>query len=194
MTELASRLGIELREADTSVPCRECGRIHTGLCKDERGLTAQVRDILPGLEFEQFRQPERREELNEIRALARQQVNDDTYNSVAERHGAGGVHAVFRQDRDPGDDTQEMWTQRTESDRALAAALEPLLDMALTAEQRSLVRLRYDAQESFDEIATRLNITKRSVQDRYQVINKRIKEALLKVFGEGPEVADAQDD
>jgi DNA-directed RNA polymerase specialized sigma24 family protein len=57
-----------------------------------------------------------------------------------------------------------------------------LLDAALSAEQRALVRLYYDVGESHAEIAERLGITKQAVTQRFATIHKRIREALEKTF------------
>lgn len=164
------------------------GRALLAVGRAVKRMREGVRNEINRLEFEQFRQPEDRHRLMEIRQLAIEQLRDDNYESLPERHGAAGRYAVYRQDRDPGDeDMYEMWWGLDDEQRALQVAMEPLLDAALTSEQRMVVRARYYGHESLEAIAKHLRITKTSVSDRLKVIHKRVRKALIEAFGEPPD-------
>lgn len=147
-------------------------------------LTYEVWQLIPRLEFEQFRHIEDRERLVAIRELAIEQVASDTSESSAERFGRSGrTYGVgFGSEGTWDDESHSLWPDRTERQRALEAGLTPLLDAALTAEQRALVRLYYDVGESHAEIGQRLGITKQAVGQRFKTIHKAIREALEKTF------------
>src|SRR3990172_13220952 len=105
---------------------------------------------IPLLELEQFRHIEDRERLNAIRALAEEQVRDDNLTSKQETYWKEGRTRMVPR---PGtledtDDDEGMWARRTARELVLEAGLTPLLDSVLTAEQRVLVRLRYDSHVS----------------------------------------------
>jgi len=151
---------------------------------------------IPLLEFEQFRHVDDRERLNKIRALAEEQVQDDNTTSPQETYwGEGRTRMVQRPGTlDETDDEFGMWPRRTQRDFALEAGFGPLLDSALTAEQRSLVRLRYDAKETIEEIAQRLGITHQAVDQRFKTIHKKLRGALLLAYLPSEEVEDGEDE
>lgn len=155
-------------------------------------LTYQVMKSIPLLEFEQFRHVDDRERLNEIRALAEEQVQDDNSVSKQETYWGGGKTRMVQR---PGtleetDDEFGMWPRRTRRDLELEAGFGPLLDSALSAEQRSLVRLRYDAKETLQEIADRLGTSRQAVEQRFKVIHAKLRGALLLAYGPREEVED----
>lgn len=153
-------------------------------------LTYEVMKSIPLLELEQFRHIDDRERLNAIRALAVEQVADDaTSESPAERYGRSG--RTYRPGTLEDTDQEEgMWEHRTPRQLALEAGLTPLLDSVLTAEQRVLVRLRYDAQESVQQIADRYSTSHVAVVKRLQTVNKKLREALLLAYGPREEAED----
>ena len=148
-------------------------------------LTYAVMKSIPLLELEQFRHIEDRERLNAIRALAEEQVRDDNLTSKQETYWKEGRTRMVQR---PGtledtDDDEGMWARRTVRELVLEAGLTPLLDSVLTAEQRVLVRLRYDAQESVRQIADRYGTSHVAVVKRLQTVNKKLRETLLFAFG-----------
>ena len=147
-------------------------------------MTYLVYKSIALLEFEQFRHLEDRERLNAIRSLAVQQVNDDTDDTQRERHGRSGRVARWESFDDEGEEKgYDIWPEWTERQRAIIAGLEPVLDMVITAEQRVLLRQVYDEGADQRTIARRLGITQQAVQQRLKTIHRRLREALLKVYG-----------
>jgi len=151
-------------------------------------LTYRVYKSIPTLEFEQFRHLEDRERLNEIRALAKEQVNDDTATSPQETYwghgsGRGKTHMVQRPGGSRADEADTRWPEYSERQRAIITGMEPSLDMVITAEQRVLLRQVYDEQADQRTIARRYGINQSSLNRRLQTIHKHLREALLKVYG-----------
>lgn len=177
-------------------------------------LTYEVMKSIPLLELEQFRHIEDRERLREIRALAgdwkalgspaeqsayrkehgimNSQVDDDSMDSKQETYWKDGRTRMVQRPGTLEDTDQEegMWERRSQRELALEAGLIPLLDSVLTAEQRVLVRLRYDAQESVQQIADRYSTSHVAVVKRLQTINKKLREALLLAYGPREEAED----
>lgn len=152
-------------------------------------LTYRVSKEIPKLEFEQFRHLEDRDRIMAVRELAIDQVKDDNSTTRGETYWSSKVgkpqaHRTISSGEMWDDESHSLWPDRTERQRALEAGLTPLLDAALTAEQRALVRLYYDVGESQADIAGRLGITKQAVGQRFKTIHKNIREALEKTFEE----------
>lgn len=157
-------------------------------------LTRLVYKSIPLLEFEQFRHTEDRERLNEIRELAVEQVRDDLSSETGGENylRAGRRSVVSRPGVIRGDtSTREVWSERSERERALEAGLGPVLDAALIPEQRVIVRMIYDASMLHSEVGYRLGgISKQAVQQRLAVIHKRVEAALRERFMKKEEEAD----
>ena len=169
-------------------------------------LTYWVYQAIPLLELERFRHFEEDREwaerfaqdkddqeiksrLDAIRTLAQEQVRDDqdTLDRREDHH-----FSVFSVPVQEGSIPEGMWGRRSQRYLALEAGLAPLLDSGLTAEQRVLVRLRYDRGETFPEIAERLGTTKQAVEQRFKTIHKKLRAALLLAYGPREEVQDAE--
>jgi hypothetical protein len=151
-------------------------------------LTREVWELIPRLEFAQFQHMEDRERLLEIRELAMEQVHDDNVESPAERYWKGRNARVLRADFETGGSTWDneafqLWPERTEREKALEAGLAPLLDAALTAEERVQVRLRYDAGKSVAEIAEMYNKPRKTMSDGFARIHRKIRDALMLAYG-----------
>lgn len=149
-------------------------------------LTYRVWKAIPQLEFEQFRHLEDRERLNEIRALAQEQVRDDTDEIGKNRRSRGLMGGEILGEED------SLWPEYNERQRAIIAGMEPVLDMVITAQQRVDLRQVYDERPHDPEnpkldvvatVARRYGITKRAMNYRLATIHKHLREALLKVYG-----------
>ncbi len=145
-------------------------------------MTQQVRKIIPELEWQQFSEPDERERLMEIRGLALEQVEDDRG-----QHGRGKRDKVGRAFVDTyewiGEQSDLLYPARTPDQFALEEGLQPLLESALTGEQRVLVRWRYGAMYTERQIAGLLNVTQPAVHYRLETIHRRLRDVLLSAFG-----------
>jgi len=139
--------------------------------------TYQVWKAIPRLEFEQFRHIEDRERLNEVRALAQEQVRDDTDEIGKTNRMRGLMGGEVLGDED------SIWPEYSERQRAIIAGMEPILDMVITAEQRVLLRQVYDEQADLRTIGRRYGVSHVAILGRLQTIHKHLREALLKVYG-----------
>jgi RNA polymerase sigma factor (sigma-70 family) len=140
--------------------------------------------VIDLLEMEQFRHPEDRDRLNEVRALAQQQVSDDTGATRSRPHRIGKKGDIYPADPlvdRPDSELTQLWPERTDEQLDRAAGLEPFI-AGLTGEQRIMVRLRYDAQMTQDEIADILHIDQSNVNRRLATIHKQLRAALLEAF------------
>lgn len=161
-------------------------------------LTYQVYKSIPLLEFEQFRHVEDRERLNEIRKLAREQVEDDSSDTSPQETywGVGKTRMVQRPGEMWGHDEFDngMWPRRTPRDFALEAGMTPLLDTVLTAEERVLARQVYDERPDggLRTIGKRYGITHVAVLKRLKKIHKKLREALLLAYGPREEVDESE--
>lgn len=143
-------------------------------------MTRVVRELIPQLEREHFSADrERREQLIEIQVLARQQVEDDTDKAARGQVGRSKVES-FAWALEQSD---LLYPARTPDQYALEEGLQPLLDSALTGEQRVLVRWRYAAMYTERQIATLSDITHQAVHQRLTVVHGRLREVLLTAFG-----------
>jgi RNA polymerase sigma factor (sigma-70 family) len=140
------------------------------------------------LELEQFRHPDdeaERARINAIRALALEQLADDVYTTGGPRRERIGGQWVAVYDEFYGE--RPLWTDRTEEEEALAEGLAPFLDR-LPAEQRVLVRMRYDAQMTEQEVAALTGTTQQAVHQRLATVHKALREVLLAAFAPPEEV------
>jgi len=146
--------------------------------------TYQVWKAIPRLEFEQFRHLEDRERLNEVRALAQEQVRDDTDEmGKVNRFRVGGQRIRGLMGGEILGDEDSLWPEYSERQRAIIAGMEPILDMVITAEQRVLLRQVYDEQADLRTIGRRYGVSHVAILGRLQTIHKHLREALLKVYG-----------
>ena len=128
-------------------------------------MTRDVLRATQSLEFEQFTNPDDRERLREVRALALSQVADDVENtsgnrrdSMKRRHGAG-TRAEHTVDLDSG---RPLWAPRTEDQMNLEVTFAPML-RELTKPQREAVNLLFYGMLTERETAEALGVTKRAV-------------------------------
>jgi len=133
----------------------------------------KVSGLISELEFLQFRYMEQREEINQVRSLAIEQLADDVDESAAERYGRSG--RTYR----PGvlEETnamRSMCPRRTQRELELQADIALRLESVLTIEQQRLVYQRYGTQESLQQIAQRLGITQQAVSQRFKTIHKKL--------------------
>jgi RNA polymerase sigma factor (sigma-70 family) len=188
---LAERLGVTLPEVGFA-HCAECGQYHGGRCfVSVEASRATVRDFIGKLEWEQFSHPDdadERERLMEIRELTIQQLADDTYDVGRSYIGAksrGSILPLHDDNR-----YNSSWNERSERERVIETGIEPFLDQ-LTGEQRVVVRMRYGAQMSQQEIAEALHITQQAVNARLRTIHEALRRVLVFAYvsdetGEGP--------
>lgn len=160
-------------------------------------MTREVRDLIPHLEFQQFREPDERERLVDIRDLASEQVDDDTGQFGRFKRGRRGtkrgrVGRVWVEPFDWSEQGEPMWLYpaQTPDQSALEEGLQPLLQSALTGEQRVLVRWRYGAMYTEREIGALLQISQQAVHSRIETIHRRLRDVLLSAFGPSGELTE----
>lgn len=144
-------------------------------------MVRAVQEMLPDLEFQQFRDPDHRSKWVEIHRLARAQVRDALQGWAARREHVGGEDVSLRYNIWEGADL--LYPPVTPDQRALEEGLQPLLQSALTGEQLVLVRWRYAARYTEREMAELLGISHQAVHSRIETIHRRLRETLLAAFG-----------
>ena len=147
--------------------------------------TQEVRDTYADLEREMFTVgDERREEIQEILALARAQMADD--NATNDRQRFGGQRTLSA-DRFAEDGFEMVAHQMPpqavrEEQEALEEGMRPYLNQ-LTMEQHDAIRSVYRYGFSFRESARRLTITTPALQRRIRRAVDSMRTILLKAAG-----------
>lgn len=124
-------------------------------------MTRAVAKLADRLEFEQFRFPEAREDINAIRALALDQINDDMDRQRQDRIGRTYVEHVG-QEYDGGVLYGGRWTAQQQ---ALEQAMIPFLDR-LTAKQREALHLLFWGRLTERQAALVLGISRVALRER----------------------------
>ena len=124
-------------------------------------MTRKVREEVQRLEFAQFQEPDARDRLNLIRALAEEQMTDDNPSMAKQRDRIGREH-VAHSDPDFG---TSLWRRWTPDQVALEDKLAPML-RDLSPKQAEVLHLLYWGRLTERQTALVLGITQHAVQDR----------------------------
>jgi predicted flap endonuclease-1-like 5' DNA nuclease len=138
-----------------------------------------LRAMVDDLERAQFGDPDDRERLMEVRALTIRQLEDDSDTQKRDQVGRAKVES-FAWALEQSD---LLYPARTPDQFALEEGLQPLLESALTGEQRVLVRWRYAAMYTHRQIAALSNTSHQAVDQRLNTVHRRLREMLLAAFG-----------
>ena len=183
LAEQAVRLGIELPDPQKLVQrvCEKCGKRHPARCRTSPLPDKQrVVNEIAVLEREQFKFGDddgERDRLNEVRAIAQEQVFDDVY-FVQDRVGRQWVVPLEYHENDG----ERMYPERTPDQRALIAGMAPFL-LRLTPDQNTVVLLRYGSQKTEREIATILSKTQQAVHQQLERIHASVSRMMTDAFG-----------
>lgn len=143
----------------------------------------EAADLLASEGWERREEPGELARVEEIRRLVTDQLADDRYDVLAERHGRSDRVAHYDAQPEYIDNGVGLWPATSPDQRALQASIEPIMDAYLTGEQRVVVRWRYSLQYSEQQIAEMLGISRRSVRGRLETIHNVMRAALLTIFG-----------
>ncbi len=147
-------------------------------------MTRAVAKTADWLEFQQFRFPEDRDDINDVRALAMKQVADDTETMA--RHRKGGVDRVGREwVQHVGQEFagETLWKRWEPDQVALEAGMAVYLNR-LSDRQREVIRLRYAGRLSVHQTALVLGVTKSTAQTYEARAIELLGRALRKAFVE----------
>lgn len=142
-------------------------------------MTQAVSAAARRLEIEQFRHPDDRHRLNDIRALALQQVADDVPTLSGPQRGRVGREWVGH---DYGEESTPLYGGRwTVQQQALEQAMIPFLDR-LTVKQREVVHLMFWGRLTERQTALVLNISRVAVRERRDSAMTALRKGLTGAF------------
>jgi len=132
----------------------------------------QVSTVVSALEWAQFQHVEHRHQINEVRNLALEQLDDDKDESSAQRLGSRPVIQWW--DMEGLSSLRQLWPARTDAQYETADRVSEVVERVLSAEQQVLVRLRYGGSETYQQIADQYGTTRQAVEQRFKTINKKL--------------------
>lgn len=144
----------------------------------------EIRDAIAALEWAQFSHPDderERARLNEIRALARDQLADDTYSTVRTGQRVGRSRVLGLDEYGLDNYGRGIWAPLTPEQVALEAGMAGFLKQ-LTGEQRVLYRMVYAARLTFREAAMAMNTTHWSVMRGLKRLHREMRALLVSAF------------
>lgn len=142
--------------------------------------TRAVADLAATLEFQQFRFPDQRHRIMDIRALALEQLDDDTNRQRQDRIGRDYVSHTETLPEGEGVLYGGRWTAQQQ---ALEQAMIPFLDR-LTAKQREAVHLLYWGRLTERQAAIVLGISRVALRERRDSALTALRKGLLEAFVE----------
>lgn len=151
-------------------------------------MTREVLQLAQDMEMEQFRHPEDRDRINEIRALALEQVRSDEPDISAGRRsragtrpdGRGGDYLLHFAGA-PEDSGEHLWRRWTPAQIALETGMAQF-KARLSPRQRDVIALRYGGHHSLSQAAKVLNISKGAAQTHEQRALTTLKRDLTAAF------------